>query len=279
VPTPRRQPRPLTVPADQRLLPRRQRQHPFRALPGEEADRDRDLTQFIAGIDDMIVDIILREMTRAEARHAQWKADIQQAVRMHLATRAMLMFDAWRVPKTKPGTYAHRVIVNRVRDILKRLRREQRTAPIQLDHGYEAPGPNGFHDDRIRELATQIIRDPMQFGFSRPQARVLIAVANRPPGTTYVELSRQLGYRSPTSLTTMLKRIKERITSLDIMDFQTAHRGKAGQPQTYRFNVVGNCRDAHAQGDGQTMEHAAQCGADGERGRAGVPVHGGARAA
>jgi DNA-directed RNA polymerase specialized sigma24 family protein len=197
------------------------RRYPFRA----ETEADRPLVrlacdQALHCVNDMIY-------KQVRDRHSSGLDDdtvneIVQACRIWLWEKSLPRFDSER--GVKLTTFLYRCISNFINQELRKMARHSRgcISVDSIDMALMAPDPSTLTTANIDILegraalraADDILEHPDHY-MTAAQAEVFrFMQAN--PHMSMKDMARALGYRRPSSLSMMVKRIRERITSVDI---------------------------------------------------------------
>jgi DNA-directed RNA polymerase specialized sigma24 family protein len=143
--------------------------------------------------------------------------DIIQKCRLHLLNRSLPQFD--RTKHTKISTFLH-VCINRY--VLQERRRLDRVrentfvirfddyAPEDLTLDEFRPGRDERLSGAIEAASDDVHAHPEKYMTSR-QAEVFRAVTTAEPGEKLQDIAKQLGFSRPSSLSIIMRRIRERI--------------------------------------------------------------------
>lgn len=198
------------------------RRFPFR--PENAAERQQlrpDVETVLRGVDAMIRSLVRRAQNQFGLDDDQ-ASDMHAAVMERLWRRSLPNFDA--ALGHKVSTFLHacacKHIIHQVRTVSRQHRRrcrEQLSPSTAIDRNLSlAVAPQDVSDRRIEAVARQVIQDPERY-LTPWQAQVLRTLLEHPHAQKQ-EIARMLGYERASSLSTMLLRIRERITEIDLHD-------------------------------------------------------------
>lgn len=141
--------------------------------------------------------------------------DCASEVCAHVAMHSLPRFDPDRAP-VKP--YLIHCAFDALRDAVRRRRRERRLTYLESkaidEDGRNSRTLNPMLDERIEQLAKQIVSDPQRFDFTDRQAEVIRALIEADAGETHQEIAARLGYADPSNLSHILRRIREHVSAL-----------------------------------------------------------------
>lgn len=198
---------------------------PFVPRPGHPEDinfvRD-EMDRAIRGVDDMIY-YILRDLQLGPV-DGDTTDEIVQLVRIQLFQKALPKYDTNRKVVVKLSTYIYACIVNFVRQNLREIYRkssQSKSSAVTYDSGLVANrAMSTSQDERIDRavelIAEDIYQHPEKY-MTEPQARVFREVQSN-PDEMIKDLADRLDYRQASSLSMMMRRIRERVCRLSIED-------------------------------------------------------------
>ena len=194
---------------------------PVYPFAGKDDATRRAIDIAVLGVEDLI-----HKLVREAFERADWadRDDMVQKIRVHLWSYALPRFDSTR--GVKVSTFLHTCIRNQVRSFFDKPTKSGRKMRLAATVRLYAATEDDLHaldqsqDRDIEKLAGAVIANPAKFGLTPVQCRVLQAAVNAPPGTMTMTLADQLGYANPSSLCTVLVRVKNLIRNLDIAGYQ-----------------------------------------------------------
>lgn len=258
---------------------------PTLPFAGTDDATRRAIGEAITGVDAMIRMLVRRQFPAlCEAD----RDDLAQEVRIRLATYSLPRFDPSR--GVKLSTFLHVCIANYLRRRLPRskgrgTRRKSSQACEDVTH-LDIEAPDQTPDRAVERLAATIVADPRAFGLTYVEAEILRALRDAAPGDRLCEVARRLGYAVQSSMSKPYASLRSKLASLDIdagaddenLGIFGSHMAKPPRVSPIPSSDRRQRRKlAVASGDGSS---AGDTGGDGvPQKRAGVPVHGGSRAA
>jgi len=179
-----------------------------------------------AAVDKALNDIedLLHSVAYKVFRKGLPRSDLEQAVaecRAHLWSYALPRFDASR--QAQVSTFCYQCAFLFFLQYRRRIRRTEKSSRrIRL-----APGDgmqyltslttaSRVEDHHIERLADDILAQPEKY-FTKAQCVVLRAIITN-PHKSKKQIATELGYRRASSLSMMLRRIKDQITAMSIFD-------------------------------------------------------------
>lgn len=145
--------------------------------------------------------------------------EVVQKCMIWLWQKSLPKYNAWRVPSVKVSTFLHTCATNFIlqeRRTINRSRRANQGSLITQKTNYNnAQGMMGPDLDRkIEQLAKDIIANPEKY-MTGSQVTVFNAVLNN-PDRMMKDLADDLNYARASSLSMIKRRIRERISEIDI---------------------------------------------------------------
>jgi len=144
--------------------------------------------------------------------------ELAQTCKISLWERSLPQFDRQR--KTKLGTYVYSCIANFLRQEMRTFARAARRNKEMLidpeELGDLVAAPDTLHDHQIDQIAEDLLKHPGKY-LTRAQAAVFEQYMAHPE-MLVKDLAQQLGYKQASSLSMMIKRIREKVAQLSIQD-------------------------------------------------------------
>jgi DNA-directed RNA polymerase specialized sigma24 family protein len=171
-------------------------------------------------VDDMLVDMAKRINRVAFHLDLAEVDDLVQDCRLKLWQHSLPRYDLHSRPFTKVSTFVHACARSfYYREFARTARRISRFAAHDaLDIHDEAAdlfvSPHGVQDAQIEKLAERVLSNPWAYLTDR-QTEVVLTVADNPE-MMKKDLAVMLGYDCPGSLSTIMKRICERLITLEV---------------------------------------------------------------
>ncbi|MCL2641598.1 MAG: hypothetical protein FWD53_12180 [Phycisphaerales bacterium] len=194
--------------------------YPYLAmLPEQQLEINREVSALLEEIDDMLYDIA-RKRLRGIADEDTVQEMVQQC-RQWLWQHSLPKYDA--TLGFKQSTFLNKCAKNyfeqEIRSMRRRRKSKHRTIHVDPDVLREAlPYDGGYLDNKIATIVDDFLANPRKF-LTASQVKVFLAVTNNPDVPMKV-LARQLGYKLASSLSTMKRRIRERITQISVEDYE-----------------------------------------------------------
>lgn len=195
------------------------RKFPYRARTGEDQKAiNVQVSAILTGIEDMLYQLVRRRVQQTvDEDRVQ---EIVQRCREWLWLRSLPKYNAWRGVKVSTFLYrcAGNFINQEVRGISRQQQSPARVASVDPEVMHQTMySPDQSLDRRVERVATEVLRNPQKY-LTESQVTVFRAITDN-PGTQMKDLAKQLGYQRASSLSMMLRRIKERIVDISIEDF------------------------------------------------------------
>ena len=200
------------------------RRFPFR--PRNAEDRKAiagKVSDIMRGVEDMLYKLARRRVQGLMDEHEV--QEIVQGAMIWLWERSLPKYDAWRRPAVKVSTFLYRCAANfinqEVRAIMRRRNSRRRVLLVDPDlmmqtlHSTQSP-----LDDKIAAVAQDVLDHPEKY-LTVSQVQVFKTITAN-PHTMMKDLARELGYQRASSLSMMLRRIRERILEIDVEDYEPA---------------------------------------------------------
>jgi DNA-directed RNA polymerase specialized sigma24 family protein len=198
------------------------RRFPYKARnAAEQGAINQKISDVLISVDDM-----LYRMARRRAGVGlddQAIQEIVQRCRSWLWQKSLPKFDAWRERKAKVSTFIFRCARNFVNQEVRSLVRARESPkrihnidPELLVHVVQ--GSDLAFDRKIEVVSRHVHKNPEAY-FTPVQCQVFKAVTEN-PGVPMKELARRLGYQRASSLSMIMRRIRERVMEIDVEDFE-----------------------------------------------------------
>jgi DNA-directed RNA polymerase specialized sigma24 family protein len=195
-------------------------QYPY--LPGAPADVERitaAASQVLEGIQPMLRRMAMNLTSQNDVE------DLVQRCMLSLWEKSLPRYDAWRVPKTKVTSFLHRcALMFMYQDARRRVaarRKHLKAFPCTRKPGHGRDAIRDSHmddvampDQTIERIALHVLDNLEQY-FTRSQVRAMRAVQANPQAL-HREVARMLGYRSPSSVSMILTRMRTRLRNFDL---------------------------------------------------------------
>ena len=194
--------------------------YPYRATsPEHQLQINREVSEILASIDDM-----LYELARKRLKGVADEDTIQEMVqecRKWLWQKSLPKYNS--ALGCKPSTFLYQCARNyfrqEVRSLMRRRMSRRRTLLVDPELLYQSlPHDGGFLDHKINALAEAILEHPAKF-LTASQVTVFTTIINH-PGVPMKDLAHRLGYQRASSLSMMLRRIRERICAISLEDYE-----------------------------------------------------------
>ena len=194
--------------------------YPYRATsPEHQLQINREVSEILSGVNDM-----LYELGRKRLKSVADEDTIQEMVqecRKWLWQKSLPKYNS--ALGVKPSTFLYQCARNyfrqEVRSLMRRRQSRRRTVLVDPELLYESlPHDGGYLDAKITSLAEAIHEHPERF-LTASQVTVFQTIVNN-PGVPMKDLARQLGYQRASSLSMMMRRIRERICQIDVEDYE-----------------------------------------------------------
>jgi hypothetical protein len=195
------------------------RRYPFRAKKAADQPQiNAEISKILCGVEDMLYQLVRRrvQQTVDEDRIQE----IVQRCREWLWQRSLPKYDNWRGVKISTFLYrcAGNFINQEVRAINRQHQSPNRVTVVDPEVMFQTMQASDHAiDNQVEKVATDVLKNPEKY-LTESQAVVFRAIT-RSPGTQMKDLARRLGYQRASSLSMMLRRIRERITEISIEDF------------------------------------------------------------
>ena len=201
---------------------------PFKARSQKErASVNARISKLLMGINDMLIGIARDKCPKDFDSNDL--DDVVQKTMIHLWQVSLPKYNAWRKPFCKPSTFLFRCAYNYVSQEMRVISRARKThmlctgfADLELRQDRDR-----LLDVRIAALAEEVIRNPERF--LTPSQSMVFSTLLDNEGKMMKYLAEILKYRRASSLSMMLRRIKERIAGIDIEDWDATDPVELGQ--------------------------------------------------
>ena len=212
------------------------RRFPFRASRRNMRPEVHEaISKILTGIDNLMY-----QRVRIRSRGLMDEEMIQETVqrcRIWLWDKSLPRFDAWRKPKVKVSTYLYICADNFIKQELRALLRSrsstQKLTYIDPQTIRETVlSKDCAMDDRIVAVAEDVMDHPERY-LTGTQVRVFKAIIDS-PSMLMKDLAVVLGYQRPSSLSMILRRIKERIAEIDVEDHVACQLTPYQQGRSFR---------------------------------------------
>ena len=199
-------------------------QFPFR--PKDDTDNLRinaAVSTVMASVEDMLYKLV-RKRIRGSVDEDEVHEVVQKCM-IWLWERSLPKYDAWRVPGVKISTFLYRCAANFISQEVRAFQRRQMTKkrvhlmdPEVMIQTLRARDTR--LDDRISAVADDVLAHPAKY-LTAAQVKVFKKVTDN-SGEMMKDMATTLGYQRPSSLSMMMRRIRERLLEIDIEGHDTA---------------------------------------------------------
>ena len=195
---------------------------PFKPCNAEDSSRiNQEVSAILAGIEDLLYQRV-RKRSRGQLDEDQVQ-EIVQRCRIWLWEKSLPKYDAHRVPHVKVSTYlyqcADNFIKQELRSAVRRHISRKKMTYVDPDLMLHTVHAQDTHlDDRIAVVAGDVLKHPGKY-LTTAQVAVFEAMINS-PGVLMKDLAKRLGYQRASSLSMMMRRIRERIAQIDVEDHE-----------------------------------------------------------
>jgi DNA-directed RNA polymerase specialized sigma24 family protein len=209
-------------------------QFPFR--PKSDADKARinaAVSTVMSGIEDMLYKLV-RKRVRGSVDEDQVHEIVQKCM-IWLWEKSLPKYDGWRTPRVKVSTFLFRCAANfinqEVRAFQRRMTAKKRVHLMDPEMMIQTLHSQDTHlDDRIASVADDVLANPEKY-LTAAQVKVFKKItSNR--GEMMKDMATTLGYQRPSSLSMMMRRIRERILEIDIEGHDTKSKPRRKKRST-----------------------------------------------
>lgn len=222
-------------------------QFPFR--PKDKTDKARIrilVSSTLKGIEDMLYQLV-RKRVRGSVDEDEVNEIVQKCM-IWLWEKSLPKYDAWRIPKVKVSTFLYRCASNFVHQEVRAFERRRITRKsvqlmdpevmIQTIHSRDT-----HLDDRIAALAEDVRIHPEKY-LTAAQVKVFRKVAGN-SSEMMKDMATTLGYQRASSLSMMMRRIRERLLEIDIEGHNTStkptrKKRPSRQPASSKAGPIGH---------------------------------------
>jgi DNA-directed RNA polymerase specialized sigma24 family protein len=197
-------------------------QYPYKAISAADNVRiNIEVSAVLKSIEDLLYQRV-RKRARGQIDEDQIQ-EIVQRCRIWLWEKSLPKYDAKREPHVRVSTYLFQCADNYVRQELRSLSRRRigrkKMTYVDPDLMLHTVRANDTHlDERIAIVAEDVLCNPGRY-LTAAQVEVFNAMVNS-PGILMKDLAKGLGYKRASSLSMMVRRIKERIKEIDLEEWQ-----------------------------------------------------------
>lgn len=194
--------------------------HPFKAKRKQDQGRiNGEISKILNDIDKMLFKIardILPEEVDSDTVH-----EVVQRCRIWLWQKSLPRYDAWR--GVKVSTFVFTCAGNFIRQEKRAMLRKVKNVELLPDGDIEPltslREADRTMDRKIEQLSRDIIENPEQH-MTPAQSAVFSSMLDNSQ-MMMKTLANKLGYRRPSSLSMIKRRIRERLTSIPIEDYES----------------------------------------------------------
>ena len=186
--------------------------------PEHQLAINREISQLLDSIDSMLYDLA-RHRLRGIADEDTVQEMVQEC-RHWLWQRSLPKFNA--ALGFKVSTFIHKCAMNyfhqEVRSMKRRRQSHKRTILVDPELLFDVlPCDGGYLEEKILALADEVNAHPEKI-MTESQVRVFRTVTDN-PHIPMKDLAHQLGYKRASSLSMMMRRIRERVTEIDLEEY------------------------------------------------------------
>lgn len=198
-------------------------QFPFRATgPQDQLRVNALVSRELGNVDNMIYQLV-RQRVRGLVDDATVQ-EIVQECRQWLWQKSLPKYDAHRVPFVKISTFINTCARNFIKQEIRRLTRrrisKKRTTTIDPEimlQGLHAPDTR--LDERVQAVAEDVLAHPEKY-LTAAQVEVFKKIIANPT-MLMKDVATELDYQRASSLSMMLRRIRERLCEIDLEEHES----------------------------------------------------------
>lgn len=204
------------------LLRTRGIQYPFKAeTPADQSRINGEISRVLDGIEDMLYQLA-RKRAKGQLDDDQVH-EVVQKCRIWLWQKSLPKYDAHRERPVKISTFLFRCAANFIKQEMRSVMRHRvsrhRMNYIDPDLMLQTLQAQDTHlDEKIQAVAEDVLEHPEKY-LTGAQVEVFQTMIQN-PGMLMKDIAKKLGYQRASSLSMMMRRIRERLCQIDVEDHE-----------------------------------------------------------